>query len=128
MEKRNGLFTPDEQNFLAEVLDNIFLFKNPLLEKMDKVIFKNLIKVIDDYGLDRIPETWKLGLIPLIRAAIAGEKEKVRQLTVDLLNRKIDVPKLDDYQELMVLDALSKFVATAIDLYIQKKSNYRVFS
>lgn len=121
MEERKGLLTPEEQNFLAEVLDSLFVFKNTLLEKFDKPVFKMVIKSIDDYGLDRLPETWKLDLIPLISAAMKGEKEEVRLLVVDLLNKRIDIPKLDDYQELLVFDSLSKFIASAIDFYMQKK-------
>jgi len=122
MEERKGLFTPDEQKFLATVLDFWFKFKNAALEKIDSWVFELIIKGADDYGLDRIPETWKLDLIPIIDAAMQQDKEKVRLLVVDLMNKRINIPKLDDEQEILVFDAFSKFVATAIDFYVQKKA------
>lgn len=121
MEEREGLFTPEQEEFLAEVLDTVFKFNNVLYEKFDKTVFKAILKVGDNSGLDKIPAAWKVKLIPIIDAAIAEDKELVRGLLVDLLNEKIDIPKLDDEQELMVFDAFTKFLATAIDYFVQKK-------
>lgn len=122
-ENRKGLFTVPEQRFIAAAL--YFWLQNKIKSRIYRLIGKKVIDifvmVIDDYGLDRIPEKWKLDIIPIISAAMDGEKEKVRLLTVDLLNKRIDIPKLDDEQELMTFDALSKFIAAAIDLYLQKK-------
>jgi hypothetical protein len=122
-ETRKGLFTSKEQEFIAAAL-YFWLqnkIKSAIFRMMGKKIISIFISVVDDYGLDRIPEKWKLDVIPIISAAMDGEKEKVRLLTVDLLNKKIDIPKMDDEQELMIFDSLSKFIATAIDLYLQKR-------
>lgn len=120
-DKRTGLLNSEEEKFLAVVLDDLFIFKNPVFESLDKSVFRQIIKIADNYGADRIPETWKLDLIPIIGAALKNEKEKVRLLVIDLLNKRIDIPKLDDEQELIIFDSFSKFIAAAIDLYLQKK-------
>lgn len=122
MEERKGLLTAEQESFLADVLDNVFKFKNGFIEKIDGILFKQLVKVADNFGADKIPETWKNEIIPIIDAAILNEKEKVRGLVVDLLNKKIDIPKLDDEQELIVFDSFSRFVAVSIDFFINKKA------
>lgn len=119
-EVRKGVFNTEQEEFIAEVLDSAFKFKNPLFETFDKPVFKALIKVGDDTGLDKINVTWKEKLIPIIDAAMAKDVETVRTLVVDLLNEKIDIPKLDEEQELMLFDGFSRFLASAIDYYIQK--------
>ncbi len=50
-----------------------------------------------------------------------GDKEKVRALAVELLDKKIDIPKISDEQELLIFDSLSRFIVASIDLYLQKK-------
>lgn len=119
-EERKGLFTPVQEQFLAEVLDKFFEFKNPLYEKFDSVVFKTILKVADDAGVNKLSADWKAKLIPVIDAAMAGNVEDVRTYLIDLLNSKIDIPKLDEEQELMVFDSFTKFLAAAIDFYVQK--------
>ncbi len=121
MSERKGLFTPEQEEFLAEALDSFFKFKNVLYEKFDKAVFKTLIKVADDAGADKINPDWKLKIIPIIDAAILGQAEEVRGYLVDLMNEKVDIPKLDEEQELLIFDSFSKFLAAAIDYYVQKK-------
>ena len=121
MEEREGLFTPEQEEFLAIVLDDLFKFKNPLYEKFDKMVFKTLLRVSDDSGADKLNPEWKAKLIPIIDAALKQDVESVRQYTTDLLNEKIDIPKLDEEQELLVFDAFTRFLAAAVDYYIQKQ-------
>ena len=54
METRIGLFTPDQEIFLATALSEYFTFKNKLLEVFDKTIFKLIVKAIDNDELDKI--------------------------------------------------------------------------
>lgn len=121
MANRKGLFTPEQEDFLATVLDDFFKFKNPLLEQFDKIVFKNLVRIGDDTGFEKISQDWKDSLVPIIDAAMLGKVEEVRKFTTDLLNEKIDIPKIDEEQELMIFDAFTKFIAAAVDYYIQKK-------
>lgn len=122
-EKRKGLFTSKEQEFIATAL--FFWLQNKIKSRIYRLIglkvTKMVIASLDDYGLDKIPEQWKLDVIPIVTAAMDGQKDKVRSLTADLLNKRIDVPKLDDEQELMVFDALTRLIVTAIDYFVNQK-------
>ena len=117
---RKGILTPEQEEFLAKILDDFFKFKNPLIEAFDKMFFKLIIQTADNNGLDKINEEWKYDLIPIVDAAILLNAEEVRRLTTDLLNKKIDIPKVDEETELMVFDSLTRFIAAAIDWYVQK--------
>lgn len=103
---------------MAEALDHFFKFKNPLLEGLDKQIFSIAVKAADNNGLDRIPETWKQKLIPIVDAAIGKNLDEVRRITVEeLLNTK-----LGDELEYLVYDSFAAFVAAAISFYVDKKN------
>ena len=119
--KRKGLFTPAHEEYLSEVLDNVFKFKNPLIEKFDKTAFKLMVSTLDNQGLDRLHEDWKKDVIPLIDAAMALNVEETRRLAVDLLNKRVDIPKIDEEAELMVFDAFTRFLVAAVDWYVQKQ-------
>jgi hypothetical protein len=119
--ERKGLFTPEHEEYLAEVLDNVFKFKNPLIEKFDKTAFKLMVSTLDNQGLDRLHDEWKADIIPLIDAGMALNVEETRRLAVDLLNKRVDIPKIDEEAELMVFDAFTRFIVAAVDWYVQKK-------
>jgi hypothetical protein len=119
---RKGVLTPEQEDFLAQVLDDVFKFKNPLIETFDKTVFKSLIKIGDDTQLDKINVTWKVKLIPIVDAAIAKDIENVRVAVTALLNEKIDIPVLDEEQEFLLFDSLTRFIASAIDFYVNKEA------
>jgi len=123
---RKGIFKPEHEEFLAEVLDKFFVFKNPIVEKFDKTFFKILVQAADNQGLDRLDAEWKADIIPLVDAGMVLKVEEVRRLSVDLLNKRIDIPKLDEETELMVFDAFTRFIVAAIDWYVQKKKQETV--
>jgi hypothetical protein len=118
---RKGLFTPAHEDFLAGVLDDLFNFKNPLIEKFDRTFFRIMLSTLDNQGLDRLNPEIKSDLIPLIDAAMAMQVEETRRLATDLLNKRIDIPKLDEESELMVFDAFTRFIVAAVDWYVQKR-------
>ncbi|HOI48458.1 MAG TPA: hypothetical protein PK167_04090 [Prolixibacteraceae bacterium] len=120
--ERKGLFTPEQEEFIAEALDFFFKFKNPVIEKFDKTGFKMIVQAADNYGLDKIKPDWKTRIIPIVDAAIKADKEEVRRLVTDLMNEKIDIPNFDEETELMLFDSFTRFIAAAVDFYIQKKN------
>ena len=129
MDERKGLLTVKQEEFLAGVLDEFFKFKNPLMETFDKIAFKLIIQVGDNSGLDKIKESWKEVLIPIVDSAILLDVEEVRRLTTDALNKVIDIPSLDEETELMVFDSFTRFMISAINWYVQKhKSDVPVTS
>jgi hypothetical protein len=119
--ERKGLFTPAHEDFLAGVLDDLFKFKNPLIEKFDRTFFKIMVSTLDNQGLDRLNPEWKADIIPIIDAGMAMNVEETRRLSTDLLNKRVDIPKVDEETELMVFDAFTRFIVAAIDWYVQKK-------
>lgn len=118
---RIGVFTPEQETLIIEAIGQHVKLKNKLYTRLAKFGVKILIRGVDNFGLDKIQQKWKDELIPLIDAAIKGEKEKVRGLTTDLLNKKIDIKRLDDEQELILFDLITKSVALSIDIFVQKK-------
>lgn len=122
MEERKGVMTPKQEELVAKALDYWFKFKNPIIEKFDYQLFLLIVRGADNIGMDKIPNQWKNKLIPLIDAAMDGYVESVRLSVTDLLNEKIDLPKIDDYQELIVFDQFTKFVATVVEYYALNKA------
>lgn len=119
--KRLGLFSPEQEDLLIEAVGQHVNLKNKLYTKLAKRGVRILIRGIDNFGLDKIRQEWKTDLIPILDAAILGKKETVRGLVTDLLNKRINIKKLDDEQELVLFDSLTKTVALAIDIFVQKR-------
>ena len=120
---RKGLFLPKHEEFLAEVLDNLVKFKNPLLESFDRTFFKLAIQALDNQALDKISPDWKADLIPIIDQAMEFKVEEVRRLATDLLNKRIDIPSLDEETELVLFDSFTRFAVAAIIWYLEKVKN-----
>lgn len=119
--KRLGLFSPEQENLLIEAVGQHVKLKNKLYTKLAKYGVRVLIRGIDNFGFEKIRAEWRRDLIPIIDAAILGEKERVRGLTTDLLNKRINIRRFDDEQELILFDSITKCVALAIDFMISKK-------
>jgi hypothetical protein len=107
----------------------IYLFAERIWKSLkDNAFYRWLITVglkvfisgIDNFGLDKIGQTWKTDLIPIVDAAMEGRVHDVRGYVTDLLNKRIDIKFLDNNQELMLFDSLTKTIALAIDYYVQK--------
>jgi len=121
MDEIKGVIKPEGEILIAKALDEFFKFKNPILEGGDYMFFLFAVKAIDNNGIDRIHPSWKERLIPVVDAALVGNKEEVRRLATDLMNAKIDIPKVDEETELVLFDSFTKFIAAAIDHYVTKK-------
>ena len=59
MADKKGILTKEQEIILAEMLDEKIKFSNGLLEAIDKQVFKSIITLVDDYGLDRLEEKYK---------------------------------------------------------------------
>ena len=119
--ERKGIFTPEQEDFIVNALKEVIKVNNPFFNMFKGFALKMIVKGADDIGLDKIEPSWKEKLIPIVDAAMNKEYEKVRQLVVDLLNEKIDFKGLDAEQQLMLFDGLTRFLAAAIDYFVQKK-------
>jgi hypothetical protein len=56
MSDNKGILTKEQENQIAELLDEKILFNNGLLEAIDKTVFKAVISILDDYGADKLNE------------------------------------------------------------------------
>lgn len=122
MSKRKGLLKVEQEKFVVETLLFWFKLKKGFLKAIISKVLSWGIRFADNKGGEKVPEEWKDDLIPIIDAALIDERELVRKLVADLLNKRIDFKKLDDEQELQAFDAFTKFLATAIDYFVQKKN------
>ena len=120
MADRKGLFTPEQESFLAQLLDDVVKFKNPFLEMVDGMVFKVLIQTADNNALDKIPEEWKAELRQLVDAAIAKNWNEVRALIVDLAVAKGDFFNNKE-ASLLFFDGISRILMAAIDWHMQKQ-------
>lgn len=119
--ERKGVFTPEQEDFIVNALKEVIKVNNPFFNMFKGFALKMIVKGVDDIGLDKIEPSWKQKLIPIVDAAMQKQYEKVRQLVVDLLNEKIDFKGLDAEQEIMLFDGLTRFLAAAIDYFVQKR-------
>ena len=126
MSNRKGLFTPEQESFLAKWLDDLVKFKNPFLEMWDGTAFKILIQSLDNQMLDKIPEEIKVKLVQLVDAAMSKNWNDVRALIVDLSTEQLDFFKNKE-ASLMFFDGLSRMVMAAIDWYTQKETGVSNF-
>ena len=121
MEERIGFLMPEQEKLLAQALDAFLRFKNGAMEKVDGPVALIVIRGVDNRFGERISPAWKTPLIPIIDAALSGKEETVRQLTTDLMNRKIDIPGVDEEIELMMFDGFTRFAAAAVAWYAEKR-------
>jgi hypothetical protein len=49
--------------------------------------------------------------------------EEVRRLATDLLNKRIDIPSLDEETELVLFDSFTRFAVAVIIWYLEKVKN-----
>lgn len=123
MTNRKGLFTPEQENFLIEVLTNVIKLKGTFFNMFKRLIIKTLVRGIDDMGFDKINPNWKEKLKPIIDSVLSGNYETSRQYITDLLNEKINFKNTSEETELRLFDSATRFIAAAIDMYIEKKRN-----
>lgn len=125
-EERLGVLLPKQEELCAKALDFWFKFRNPLIETFDYSAFLLMIRFGDNHWLQKIKPEWKEKIIPVIDAGLERDVEKVRLLVTDLINSKIDLKRLDDFEELAVFDQFTKLVATAINFYVSKTVKLKI--
>lgn len=79
-----GIFTKEQEKAIAKYLDEQFEFKNKFVEAVDGVAFKYVIAIVDDYGLDNIPDTYKHLSAQLGDALIAEDLAKSAGIVFEL--------------------------------------------
>jgi len=59
MADEKGLLLKEHENQIADFLEEKVKFKSPFLEAIDRPVFKAIISLVDDYGLEHLPDDYK---------------------------------------------------------------------
>jgi hypothetical protein len=119
--KRRGIFSRKQEEFITTVIAEKVKPKNGLYRWLIKKGLFLIIRSVDNFGLDRIAENWKLRLIPIVDYGMEGDIENVRKHTAKLLDKQIDIKWMDETEEEKWFDSLTMLLTLSIESYI----NYR---
>jgi len=123
MEK--GIFTTEQEKKLAVLLDDAIKLKG-VLELIDGVVFKALITLLDDTAIDKLPEKIKSNLSELANAIMNNDVETSEQIATDLINELVNVPKLDEESEGLLIGALVRLIVSSVLKWIEGKKQLPV--
>jgi len=59
MADKKGILNSEQEKAIASFLDEKVPFENKIAESLDGFIFKGIITIVDDYGLDKLNEKYK---------------------------------------------------------------------
>lgn len=118
--EQKGILNPDQEKFLAKLMDEKVKFSNPLIEVVDGVAFKLAITLLDDNLLEKIPADWKNPISPIVDAAIEGRWNEVATAIANLADEKIDVPGIDDLSEKLLFHSVVGIIFSLLMGKIEK--------
>lgn len=116
---REGIFTPEQEEFLSKMLDELFDFKNFFIESFDGILFKVLIQTADNQLIEKVPEEIKVYLRNMVDAAMNHQWEEVRRNSIDLGVAKANFFKNAE-ASLRFFDGFSRMIDGAIIWYTDK--------
>jgi len=114
-----GILTKQQEKKLAKIVDEAIEL-NGLLELVDGYAARVLISLIDDKALDKLPEGLKLNLSLLVDAAIDEDVERAEKIAANIINDFVDIPGLNENEELMIFEGAIKIIVGAILTKIRK--------
>lgn len=59
MADNKGILLATQERSIAQWLDGKFVFKNKLLEAVDGPVFKTIVTIVDDYGIEKLEVNYK---------------------------------------------------------------------
>lgn len=62
MADNKGIFLAEEEKEMAKALDDAFDFENKIVEAGDGLAFRVAIVVVDDYGIEKLDDQYKVKL------------------------------------------------------------------
>ena len=116
-----GLLTKEQEDFIVDLIydkvnvDNWFfkLFKRPIITKV--------VRAVDDWGLDYIPDTWKQELRPIVTDGMNKDWAGVQTKVDELINKEIDLKGIDEAQEAKMIELTTKTIAAWVGYLMMKK-------
>jgi len=114
-----GIWNSDQEKYIAGAIDNSIKAKG-VLEIVDGYLAKVVIVIVDDKGLDRLPEDLKPKLSALTDLAIAGDVQACEKLGAEILNNRIDIPGIDEQTEYIIFNGAMTIIVGAILAQVRK--------
>ena len=121
-----GILTPEQEKQIAVWLDDLVKLKG-FWELIDGYIFKILITLLDDKGIDKLKADLKAKLSELVDAAMAGKIDEAEQLATDILVGLVVIPGIDSTVEGLIFSAAIQLAVAAIISKLQVKTG-KVFT
>jgi hypothetical protein len=115
-----GIFTLEQEKKLAGLLDDAIKLKG-VMELVDGLVFRQLLTLLDDQLINKLPEAIKVKLAQIAEAVIADDVETAETLATDLINSLIDVPVLDEESEGLLIGALVRLIVSSVLKWIEGK-------
>ena len=110
MSESKGILNEKTEDLAAQLLDELVHWKSPIMERLDKKLFKVAIKTIDNTLLEKIPEEWQNPLEPIVELALEGKWEEAGELIAKHVNDQIDIPFLDEESESLLFNSVISLV------------------
>lgn len=120
-----GIFTLEQEKKLAGLLDDAIKLKG-VMELVDGLVFRQLLTLLDDQLINKLPEDIKVKLAQIAEAVIAEDIETAETLATDLINSLIDVPILDEESEGLLIGALVRLIVSSVLKWIEGKKEQPV--
>lgn len=117
MEK--GIFTPQQEQLISDALFNLVNRKRKI-PKFVKWIVRLIVRYLDNKKIDSLPDAWKQILQPVVAAAFEKRYDELEQLVANILNNRIDVPKIPEQVEQVMFEMFVKTTALAIQKHAEK--------
>lgn len=122
---RKGLFTPEQENFLIEMIFFFAVFKNKFLKWAAKPIISMIIRGIDDFIFNRIRPDWKADIIPILDKAIQGQYNETRQLVTDWINKTYTIKHVNRDLQLEFFDSITRTIASGTVVLLEYREGIR---
>ena len=116
-----GVWTKEQIKFLAKILDDLKKWNNFFMETFDGKIYEGFLYFINNLALDKIPEKYKLPLSELTTTVMEGNWDEFDDKAAVILAELLDIPGMNEDQEVVLFSTGVQFIVEAIKLWIEKK-------
>lgn len=122
MSDRKGILSKDNEKFLGEWLDSKIVLKGSK-ELYDGIVFKGLIRIIDDYAIDKLNDTVKDLLSGMVDAIEDKDWESALANLAELFEIIIDLPGVEDDEEAEIFQQIMVFILNIVQTFVIKEAS-----
>ena len=115
-----GILTKQQEKVLAGWVDDAIKLKG-ILELVDGYAARVIISIVDNTGLDKLPEELKSDLGELITAAMNKDVGLIKEKAALIIDNLIDIPGIDDEAEAILFEGAVKIIVGAILKLFEKE-------